>query len=222
MYRRVPSRCEVVLFDLDGTLVDTVALILASFRHATNEVLGQALPDDVLMRDVGMPLALQMASFNPERADELVRAYREHNASVHDEMIREYPGTAESLDRLCDAGKRLGVVTSKSRPVAMRALDLFGMTGRFEVVVASEDVNRHKPDPYPLEYAAERMGVCVRETVYVGDSPHDVNAANSAGALSMAALWGAFEADVIMAAKPAYAVQHITEAADLLTGCREG
>lgn len=207
----------MVLFDLDGTLVDTVSLILASFRHATEQVLGAALPDEVLMRDVGIPLATQMSVFSEEYADELVRVYRAHNAGVHDEMIREYPGTNEALELLRSSGKRMGVVTSKSRPLALRALERFELTEYFETIVTCDDVTLHKPDPYPLVYAASAMGVSAAETVYVGDSPHDMKAALAAGCVSVAALWGAFQPEVVLGPGPHYAVESMAHAAALLT-----
>lgn len=213
-----PTTYGVVLFDLDGTLVDTVALILASFRHATGVVLGEPLPDEVLMCDVGIPLAKQMSSFSVERADELLAVYREHNARVHDELIAEYPGVKEGLVALTAAGKRLGVVTSKSRPLADRALTLFGLTDHFEVVVTCEDVERHKPDPDPIIEAARLLGVRAEDCVYVGDSPHDMTAALSAGSLAIAALWGAFPEERVTAPGPHFRASSMKEVVDLLLG----
>ncbi|HET6497881.1 MAG TPA: HAD-IA family hydrolase [Coriobacteriia bacterium] len=204
-------RVRVVLFDLDGTLIDTVALILSSFRHATAEVLGAPLPDDVLMRNVGVPLANQMREIAPEHAEELLRVYREHNARHHDEMIAEYPGTRETLVELAGRGYRMGVVTSKGTPMARRGLEALGLGGYFEVLVTADDVNRHKPDPHPLLHAAKLMAVPPKECAYVGDSPHDMVAARAAGAVAVAALWGAFEPHVLMGPGPEYALRSIDE-----------
>lgn len=215
-FREDPTSYNVVLFDLDGTLVDTVTLILTSFRHATAVVLGAPLPDEVLMRDVGIPLAKQMSTFSAERADELVEVYREHNAQVHDELIAEYPGVKEVLAELVGAGKRLGVVTSKSRHLAERALTLFELGDYFEVVVACEDVEKHKPDPDPIIHAARLLGVEAAECVYVGDSPHDMNAALSAGALAVAALWGAFPEETVTAPGPHFSAATIHDVIGIL------
>lgn len=207
-----------VLFDLDGTLIDTVDLIRTSMRHATQVVLGRVLPDEILMKNVGVPLLVQMGDFDAELAEELVRVYRAHNAEVHDSMVREYPGTHEALDALAESGKRLGVVTSKSRPVAMRGLDLFGLSSKFELIIASDDVRKHKPDPFPLVEAASRLGLDPTECAYVGDSPHDMNAALGAGCLSIAALWGAFPSDVLLAPGPSYAAPSIASVVRILEG----
>lgn len=212
------GRVRALLFDLDGTLIDTVALILSSFRHATNEVLGAPLPDEVLMRNVGVPLAIQMREFAPDHADELLRVYREHNSKIHDDMVAEYPGTHATLEGLAARGFPMGVVTSKGTPMARRGLDAFDLGRFFEVLVTSDDVDVYKPEPYPLIYAAELMGVRAEECLYLGDSPHDMSAAIAAGAVSVAALWGAFGAASVLEPGPDFALRSIVELPGLLEG----
>jgi pyrophosphatase PpaX len=209
---------EAVLFDLDGTLIDTVDLIRTSMRYATEKVLGEALPDDVLMRNVGVPLIVQMDEFAPGRAEELVAVYREHNARVHDEMVREYEGVTETLDALVERGLPLGIVTSKSGPVARRGLDLFGLAPYFETIVSCDDVTVHKPDPHPLRHAAQAIGVAVERCVYVGDSPHDMSAAVAAGCVSVAALWGAFPPERVLAPGPTHWAECPRDVQALLCG----
>lgn len=202
---------EAILFDLDGTLIDTVDLIRSSFRHATRVVLGESMPDDVMMAGVGMPLANQMRDFSPEHAEELLRVYRAHNAEAHDGMVREYPGTEEVLVELERRGMPMGVVTSKGTTMTLRGLRLFGLERFFRVVVTSDDVPLHKPDPYPVAHAAELLGVRVERCMYVGDSPHDMESALAAGALAAAALWGAFTPEQVLAPGPDLALADIHE-----------
>lgn len=206
---------EVVLFDLDGTLIDTIELILSSMRHATAEVLGAALPDEVLMHNVGVPLRVQMSEFGPGREDELLATYRAHNAIVHDDLVGEFPGTVEALEELKSKGYRLGVVTSKSIPVAMRGLDSFGLAEYFETIVGYEDTQIHKPEPEPLLLAAERLGVDISRCCYVGDSPHDMAAGIAAGTMTVAALWGPF-AERVVEPGPDFAIKELTDLAELL------
>jgi len=215
------GRVRALLFDLDGTLIDTVALILSSFRHATNAVLGAPLPDDVLMRNVGVPLAVQMREFAPEHADELLRVYREHNSRIHDDMVAEYPGTHAALEELARRGYPMGVVTSKGTAMARRGLDGFGLGRFFEVVVTSDDVDIYKPDPYPLLHAGNLIGVPAHECLYLGDSPHDMSAAIAAGSVPVAALWGAFGAEAVLEPGPEFALRSITELPRLLDGSGE-
>jgi len=209
---------EVVLFDLDGTLIDTLELIRESMRYATATVLGEPLPDDVLMHNVGVPLAVQMREFSEERADELLVAYREHNARVHDVMVREYPGVEESLTELGERGYRLGVVTSKIRHVATRGLERFSLERFFDVVVASDDVARHKPDPTPLLHAASALAIEPARCAYVGDSPHDISAALAAGMVAVAAKWGVASVERLRAAGAEYEADSMSEVATLFMG----
>lgn len=206
---------EAVLFDLDGTLIDTIALILSSMRHATATVLGEALPDEVLMHNVGVPLRVQMGEFAPDRVDELLGVYRAHNASVHDDLVAEYAGTAAALTVLAGRGVRMGVVTSKSRAVALRGLERFGLDRFFEVLIAYEDTDIHKPQPEPLLEAARRMGVAIGSCAYVGDSPHDMTAAVAAGAVSVAALWGPFP-ERVLEPGPDFAIGSLGELSALI------
>ena len=210
------SAVDAVLFDLDGTLIDTVELILTSFRYATSTVLGEPLPDRMLLENIGVPLARQMREFAPEHAEELVRVYREHNAAHHDELAREYPGTCEALDAIAATGRPMGVVTSKGSRMAHHGLAVFGLSHHFPVVVTADDVELHKPDPFPLARAAEQLGVALDRCAYVGDSPHDMAAALAGGALAIAALWGAFSADEVLAPGPHYALASISELPGLL------
>lgn len=209
---------ECVLFDLDGTLIDTIELIRESMRYATATVLGEALPDDVLMRNVGVPLITQMREFSEEHAEVLLTTYREHNHRVHDSMVREYPGIEAALERFSAAGLRMGIVTSKSRAVAMMGIDRFSLMRFFEVLVACDDVPVHKPEPYPLLHAATQLGVDITRCAYVGDSPHDMSASVAAGSVSIAALWGGFTRERVLEPGPEYAAESIADVEAILGG----
>lgn len=202
---------ECVLFDLDGTLIDTLDLIRESMRYATATVLGDPLPDEVLMHNVGVPLAVQMREFSETHADELLAVYREHNARVHDVMVREYPGVEEALTELVERGYLLGVVTSKIGHVARQGLERFSLERFFDVIVASDDVETHKPDPAPLLHAAASLGVDPTACAYVGDSPHDISAAVAAGMVAVAAKWGVASTERLRAAGSEYEADSMTE-----------
>ncbi len=155
---------QAVLFDLDGTLLDTHDLLLATFRYTARTVLREAIPDERLMAKVGQPLNTQMWDFTDDSAvhEELCRVYREYNAEVHDDMIRLFDGTVPMLERLKEAGLPLAVVTSKRHEVAMRGLDLFGLTGYFDFLIGSDDWPEHKPHPGPVAHGCERLGWLLR------------------------------------------------------------
>ena len=190
------------LFDFDGTLVDSIALILDSFRHATGTVLGRVPGDDVLIAGVGTPLEEQMRALDAARADELVAVYREHNARRHADLLQPYPGVDAMLAGLRRRGHALGIVTSKMRDaveLGMRYVPL----GRFDVVVTCEDTDRHKPDPAPVLHALAALAAPAASAVYVGDAPYDLQAGRGAGVATAAAMWGtAFAPAVLRAERP--------------------
>ncbi len=196
-------RFPVVLFDLDGTVVDSGAIILASMRHAAETVLGHAPPDEELMAMVGGPgLDAQMRMLSVERADELVRVYRDHNEPLHDEL-EACAGMDEVLVALRDEGRRLGIVTAKRRATVELAFRRVPLSHLFDVVVGGDETERLKPDPEPLLVAAERLGVPVEDCAYVGDSPFDMRAARAARMHAIAVTWGGIHArDALEAESP--------------------
>lgn len=204
---------RAVLFDFDGTVVDSYDLILESFHHAVRAVLGVDYADEVLMRKVGQPLVVQMEDFIRNRAlrDELCRVYREHNARIHDDRIRLFPGVRETLSALRTAGLATGIVTSKRHGPALRGLRVFGLEGLFDVLVGSDDCPRHKPDPAPVEQAARMLGLAPASCAYVGDSPYDLQAGCGAGCLTVAATWGMFSESVLRAEGPDLAMGSFEE-----------
>jgi pyrophosphatase PpaX len=205
-------RFPVVLFDLDGTVVDSGAIILASMRHATREVLGREYTDHDLMQAVGGPgLEAQMAAFAPDRVDELVTVYRAHNIPLHDEL-EPCAGMEDVIVRLHENGVRLGVVTAKLRATAELAFGRIGVSHLFETLVGGDETDKHKPYPDPLLLGAERLGVDPMDCAYVGDSPFDIRAAKAARMYPVAVTWGRIhDREALAAEEPAAIVDTAEE-----------
>lgn len=212
------NEIKAVLFDLDGTLIDTHDLILASFRHATREVLGQELPDEVLMQKVGQPLVVQMWDFTDDDAthERLMRTYRAFNEARNDEVVHPFPGVEDALSALREAGYSMGVVTSKRHALAWHTLELLGLSSYFEFLVGADDCPAHKPDPEPVEMGCDKLGLRPDECLYVGDSPFDMRAGNDAGCVTAAATWGMFARDVLEEQSPDFFVGSASELPGLL------
>ena len=189
-------RFPIVLFDLDGTLIDSGPIILASMQHATKTVLGREIAHEELAATVGgQGLVSQMRALDPDRVDELVEVYKEHNDPLH-ETLEAFDDFRDVLPRLREEGRRLGIVTAKRHRTVRLALDRFPeLAGQFEVVVGFEDTDRHKPEPDPVRLALERLDATPAEAAYVGDSPFDVQAAKAAGVFAVAVGWGGIHAD---------------------------
>lgn len=212
---------EVILFDFDGTVADSIPLLLESFRYASRTVLGAALPDELLLANVGRPLIDQMRVVAPDHADELLRVYREHNLAHHDKMISAYPDVGEVLGGLAHRGYRLGIVTSKARALADKGLEVLGLEDTFEVVVAFEDTGEHKPGGEPVGYALEVLEVPASRAAYVGDSPFDVASGRAAGVRTIGVTWGAFREDTLVGAGPDLIIRAWRELLEVLPSrCR--
>lgn len=196
------SRYRTILLDLDGTVIDSVGLIRESHRHAVRTVLGQELADEVLIANVGRPLIDQMRVFSVDRADELYRVYRTWNHANTAELLRPYPGIEDVLRDLRDAGCRLGIVTSKSTDAVELAWRTVPLDAYFDVVVAAEDTDRHKPDPTPVLYGLESLGGDAEGACYVGDSPFDLRAGAAAGVATVGVTWGFFSRAELEAERP--------------------
>jgi pyrophosphatase PpaX len=183
-------RYPVVLFDLDGTVIDTGAIILASMRHAAETVIGGDYSDEQLLAAVGGPgLEAQMEGLDPQRVDELVRVYREHNEPLH-ETISACAGMEDVLEILAQRGHRLGIVTAKRRLTVDLAFARVPIQGLFDTVVGGDETTEHKPHPAPLLLALERLRARPDEAAYVGDSPFDMQAAKAAGLFAIGVSWG--------------------------------
>jgi pyrophosphatase PpaX len=195
-------RYRTILFDLDGTLIDSIELILASHRHATLEVLGASPPDEVLRQGIGIPLIAQMRTIDAPRADELVTAYRAFNHRHHDELLRPYEGLLELCASLRADGASLGVVTSKSLFVVEMAFARIPLAPLLDVVVTSDETELHKPHPEPILEALRRLGRDASGACYVGDSPFDLRAAHAAGVAAIGVSWGASSEQELQAEDP--------------------
>jgi pyrophosphatase PpaX len=184
-------RFRVVLFDLDGTVLDSAGIILASMRHATREVLGRVIPDAALTASVGGPgLETQMRLLGgDEHVDDLVRVYRAHNEPLH-HGVELFPGIEDVLLALKGEGRLLGLVSAKRRTTVELAFAETAIGHLFDVVVGGDEAPNQKPAPDPLLLALERLGATPEEAVYVGDSPFDVAAAKAGGLGSIGVTWG--------------------------------
>lgn len=202
-----------VLFDLDGTLVDTIELILSSARHAFEGWPGGSPSDEAWVRGIGTPLVDQLRAFaaNEDEVGVLLDRYRAHQNAHHDLLTRCYDGVPAAVAELFDRGHPLAVVTSKATSIAHRSLAFVGLDKYFPVIVGFDDTVRHKPDPEPVRFALERLDVSADRAVFVGDSPHDVHAGNAAGVVTVAALWGPFDRETLAAAQPNHLIGCLPE-----------
>jgi pyrophosphatase PpaX len=217
------TRVDAVLFDLDGTLVDTIPLILACYQHTLAAHLPGYDPGrKVIIGNLGRSLddilfdyATGAGVDDPSAMSrEMLTTYRAFQRENLNRLIRPYDGMRETLEALRARGLTLGVVTSKVEWAARECYEFYGLGEFLSIAVFHDDTERHKPDPQPLLYAAAKGGLDAARTVYVGDSVHDMAAGKAAGMQTTAALWGPFEREELVLAG---ADELAERPADLLT-----
>ena len=197
---------RTVLFDLDGTLIDSVRLILDSYHHT---FAAHGLPprtDDEWLAGVGTPLNAQFAAWghDADTIQALIATYREYNLKHHDRMVTVYPGVVDVVRTLKEEGVATGLVTSKNRTGAVRGLTLVRLEALMDVLVCSDEVENPKPHPEPVEKAVRLLDADPEATVYVGDSIHDMHSGRAAGVRTAAVLWGPFGRSHLEGARPDY------------------
>jgi pyrophosphatase PpaX len=212
-------RFTSVLFDLDGTLIDSTRLIIESYHHTMRVHRGRTLPDEEWIAGLGTPLRVQFRRFTGD-ADEVQRmiaTYREWNLAHHDRMVRRFPGAVETVRELKALGAQLAIVTSKNRTGVERGLALCGFDGLFDAIVTSDDLEASKPDPAPVIATLAKLGAPAESALLVGDSPHDIAAGRDAGTKTAACLWGPFQRARLAAERPDYYLNSFRDLADLFT-----
>jgi pyrophosphatase PpaX len=199
-------RLQTVLFDLDGTLIDSIRLILDSYHHTLRQHNLPPRTDEDWLRGVGTPLAVQFSDWHksPEILEAMIATYREYNVKHHDSMVTVYPGVVEAVREIKARGLQTGLVTSKNRAGALRGLRLVGLEALMDVLVCADEVTNPKPHPEPVEKAVTLLGSDRAGTVYVGDSIHDMHAGRAAGVKTAAAMWGPFGRNHLESARPDY------------------
>jgi pyrophosphatase PpaX len=197
-----PSRKLAILFDLDGTLVDTVPFILEGVRHAF-EGAPRCPTDAEWIAGIGTPLRTQLAEFatGPEDVERLFERYRAFWLAHHDGKTRAFPGAVEVVRALAEAGHPIGVVTAKIESGALRTLRHTGLLPFVipAAIIGADSCANAKPHPEPVLLALARLDRRPEEALLLGDSPHDLAAARAAGAVAVGATWGAATRDALAA-----------------------
>ena len=208
-----PNRSIAVLFDLDGTLIDSIALLLGSVRHAFEGHPGRIPSDQEWVAGIGTPLASQLREFAASEAEveALALRYRTFQREHHDRLTTVYDGALDVVRTLAEAGHPLGIVTSKSNAMMERSLAYTGLGAHMRVTIGCDSCDRHKPDPLPVRLALEQLGYAPHEALFVGDSPHDMRAGKAAGVTTVAALWGPFSRPQLEPTAPDHYLEAIGE-----------
>ncbi len=195
---------DTVLFDLDGTLIDSIDLIIDSYLHTFRTHGATELTREEILAGIGTPLRTIFAEFIDDAAtmDTWIATYREYNLSHHDSRVAAYPGTVAMVRHIRSSGIRTGLVTSKNRHGAERGLSLVGLNDAIDVIVGADDVEHPKPHPEPVLKALTLLDMPTSTCVFVGDSHHDVHCGRTAGVTTVGVTWGPFDRAHLELARP--------------------
>lgn len=216
-----------VLFDLDGTLLDTTEAILCSLQYTVNHLTGKTPEKEDLRKYLGWPLTETFSELLPQKMEEACEVYLQHNLSIHKTLVRPFPNVKKTIARLQECRIKLAVVTSKRRCAVMEGLNLAGLTEAFDVLVCYGETERPKPYPDPVLKAVELLGLEKGRVLMVGDTPSDIRSAKNAQALlspatimisTAAATYGTSCREILVKEEPDYLIDDISEVLGLC-GC---
>ncbi|OIK16379.1 pyrophosphatase PpaX [Bacillus sp. MUM 116] len=208
------NKITTLLFDLDGTLIDTNELIIATYLHTLEKYYPNKYKREDVLPFMGPTLHEAFSTVDPDRVEEMILEYRTFNLANHDLLVKEFPNVLETIQTLKEKGYKLGIVTTKKHDVSLKGLRLMKLEEYFDVIVAMDHVTKVKPDPEPIFKALEQINSTPEETIMVGDNFHDILAGKNAGTKTAGVAWTIKGRDYLAKYEPDYMLENM---ADLLT-----
>lgn len=202
---------KAILFDLDGTLINTNDLIVHTYKHILKTHLDIEVEDGEIISTFGEPLKDVLERYGKDKAEEMFNHYIEYNRTIHDELTKSIDGVEEGLKLLKEMGIKIGVVTSKRREGALRGLKLFNLEKYMDIIITPEDTKNHKPHGEPVLKACQMLKVLPEEALMVGDSHNDILCGQNAGAKTCLVRYTALCVDEMLKHNPDYVVDSIVD-----------
>ena len=209
-------KIETILFDLDGTLIDTNELIIASFTHTVEKFGDRPYTREEILDFIGPPLVDSLTLVNPNKIDDMVTAYREHNYANHEKYVKAYPDVVETIKKLKTKGYKMGIVTTKIHHTAELGLKIAGMEGIFDVIIGLDDVENAKPHPEPVLSAIDQLKANPMTTLMVGDNYHDIEAGQNAGVQTAGVAWAIKGRESLEKYRPDYMLENISDLFEII------
>lgn len=212
------KKITTLLFDFDGTLLDTNELIFRTFEHVLDKHFPGKYGRKEILPFLGPTLEETFGLIDPDRTEQLVGEYREWNVAHHDELAVEFDGVSKTLRVLKEEGYKMAIVSTKKNHMVWKGLELLDADGVFDTVIGLDDVLKTKPDPEPILLALKRLDVDRDEALMVGDNYHDIVGGQNAGVRTAGVAWSAKGEDFLQKYKPDYMLQHISDLLTILKG----
>lgn len=186
------KKVNTVMFDFDGTIMDTNDIILNSWNYTFNKLRGHDADKKLMLEHFGEPLELSMKKFfdaDGDQVKEYIDIYRSYQTDNFVNEIKLFPGVIEMLESLKNSGYTLALVTSRLKHTTMQGVEKFRLDKYFDVVITANDCTKHKPDPQPVNITLEKLNKTAEEAVMVGDTVMDLGCAKNAGVISVLVGW---------------------------------
>lgn len=212
------KKVTTILFDLDGTLIDTNELITSSFLHTLNTFFPNKYEREDVIPFNGPPLMDTFTKIDPNRAEEMMRVYRTYNHEHHDSFVKAFGGVFETLQKLKENKYKLAIVSSKLRETALMGLELTNLKQFFEVIIALDDVECAKPDPEPIERALQALYSSADEAIMIGDNYHDIMAGKNAGTYTAGVAWTIQGKEFLLQYQPDFMLEKMIDLLSILEG----
>lgn len=212
------NKITTLLFDFDGTLLDTNELIVQTFQT----VLDAHYPGKYERVDIipflGPTLKETMDIVDPAKSAQLISEYREWNFANHDLLATEFDGVSETLRQLKSNGMKMAIVSTKRNNMIMKGLELISAKNVFDTVIGLDDVQNAKPDPEPLLLAMERLNSTPEETLMIGDNSHDIHGGKNAGVRTAGVAWSLKGEQFMRDLEPDFMLHHISDLLEIIAG----
>lgn len=204
---------ETILFDFDGTLVDTNELIYQSFVHTFHQF-GYDFTREEILQFNGPPLIETFETLDKDRAREMIQTYQTHNLAAHEQYMRLFPNVEETLEKLQAANIKLGIVSTKMRNAVDLGLEVTGISHYFDSVITLNDVEHAKPHPEPVLKGMDELNGDIETSLMVGDNYHDIVSGKQAGVRTAGVAWSLKGRDFLQSYEPTFMLEDMR---DLLT-----
>ncbi|WP_042222507.1 pyrophosphatase PpaX [Oceanobacillus manasiensis] len=201
---------RTILFDLDGTLIDTNELIIASFQYTFSHY-GMDYEREEIIQFNGPPLVDTFKNISPELAEDMVKTYREHNLAAHDSYVTAFPHVKETIESLKKQGIQLGIVSTKMRKGVKMGLALTGLDTYMDTIITLDDVTHAKPHPEPVLKGVQELGADLQTTLMVGDNSHDIESGHKAGVKTAGVAWSGKGSSFLEGYNPTYMLKDIRD-----------
>lgn len=213
---------RLLIFDFDGTLADTEAVILTTLAQTLAELGLDAPPANALKKLVGLPLAtiFERASSSQDqaliaRAVQIYRARFPENCRLG---VRLYPGVKETLESLRKLGLTLAIASSRERNSLLSLTDQLGITPYFSIIAGEQDVSRHKPEPDVAVFVSGKTGIPAKDAIFIGDTVYDIGAGKAAGMKTCGVTYGNHARERLLESGADYVIDRFPELVPIVAG----